>query len=132
MHWVIDEDEADQIAKPLAGMLNKMNKKRKDSIGNMMTPMLLITAVGAVVVPRVMITLAEWKEKRTNARNTNRAYARGSDPNKAVTGSGGVAPEAAGTDQRTVIESTDDGKGSNHSIPTVPAEVRSALAFGDQ
>lgn len=63
-HWVIDETESEAISDPLATMLNKMNKKKKDNLAALMSPILLVTAIGTVIVPRAMITIEQMKMER--------------------------------------------------------------------
>jgi hypothetical protein len=67
----VTEDEANQIAEPLTRILNKMNKKKKSKVNDYMAPMLLITAIGSILVPRLMITTMEWREKANERKRNN-------------------------------------------------------------
>lgn len=126
-HWIIYENEAETISKPLTSILNKMNKKRKDNVTSMMAPMLLVTAVGTIIVPRALITLATWKEKKENARiataNPNRS---GGTSLQAPASNGAISSQAAGID-REYQDQKSDGYDGGASTPTVPAYLFQTL-----
>jgi hypothetical protein len=118
-HWFVSEDEANQIAEPLTRILNKMNKKRKSKMNDYMAPMLLITALGSIVVPRLMITTMEWREK-ANERKQNRLRQNTIQAPSAPRGMGG---ETTRDTHEPVEELERDGENAPQFIPTVPASL---------
>lgn len=133
-HWFISSDEAEQISVPLVKMLNKQNKKRKDKVNDMMLPMLLITAIGSIIVPRLIIQTSEWKVKRIERQlaEQKRANTAGgqnlsgiksrTDSGETSNSSGGVVAEVARSPFNN--ESTrHDVKESNQYVPSLPPSL---------
>jgi hypothetical protein len=133
-HWFIQKDEAEQISVPLVKMLNKQNKKRKDKVNDMMLPMLLMTAIGSIIVPRLIIQSAEWKVKRIERKvaEQKRANTAGgqdlsgiksrTNTGETSTSSGGMATEVARPyfpNERT----GHDVQESNQYVPTLPPSL---------
>lgn len=128
--WNVPDDEALQIAEPLTLMLNKQNKKRKDKMNEMLTPMLLVSAIGAIIVPRILITLEELKIKREIRRTTKQlhqhraANTSGQSTSKINTGNGRMASENTGVAQS--VEGQSEIRDDEHAssvAPNVPPEV---------
>jgi hypothetical protein len=117
-HWFVTEDEANQIAEPLTRILNKMNKKRKSKVNDYMAPMLLITAIGSILVPRLMITTMEWREK-ANERKRNKLI---QSTRKIASPPPSVGEQAPrGTSEQP--ERGHDGENAPQFVPTVPPEI---------
>lgn len=124
-HWYISKDEAEQISEPLTRILNKQNKKLKSKTNDMMAPMLLITAIGSIVVPRMAIQVMEWKEKknerRIRERNVSGLRPR-TDSGQADRGRGELEREAAGDhEEREVQQNEYARKNDVEHVPTVPS-----------
>jgi len=132
-HWMITTEEATQISEPLVKILNKQNKKRKDKVNDMMLPMLLVTAIGSIIVPRLMIQISEWKVKtnerkqRVRQQELQRANSArvesGNHPGEVNRGSERVDAPSAGTTGERQGGGYDDQDGTYH-IPTVPPSLR--------
>jgi hypothetical protein len=122
-HWFITEDEAEQISEPLTRILNKMNKKKKSKVNDYMAPMLLITAIGSIIVPRLMITAMEWREK-ANERKRKQKQLTQFKPSPAETPSPSrsVGGETSGADDREQTGG-DNGENAPQFLPTVPSEI---------
>ena len=119
VHWFITEDEADSIAKPLATILNKMNKKKKDNINGYMAPMLLLAAIGTVVVPRMMTQTQLMKGRKNHVRKPAESR---SHPGEASSAGGQAAPQPAepapiGAEGKAV-DAGEDGTYIHTSVPT--------------
>lgn len=133
-HWFITKDDAEQISVPLVKMLNKQNKKRKDKVNDMMLPMLLMTAIASIVIPRILIQTEEWKVKRyarklEEQKRANSAGGQaldklrpGSHSGETSISSRGMAPE---TPEPTFGNETGghDVKESNQYVPSLPPSL---------
>lgn len=117
-HWFVTEDEANQIAEPLTRILNKMNKKKKSKVNDYMAPMLLITAIGSILVPRLMITTMEWREK-ANERKRNKLR---TSPIQTIPTPPSVGEQAPRGDGEQP-ERRNDGENAPQFVPTVPPEI---------
>ncbi len=130
-HWKLSKAEADQIADPLTVMLNKQNAKKKKKVNEVMTPMLLLTAISAIVVPRLLLTIGEWKHKNEQ-RKQQRAIAEhrarntsGQVAGETHRGSGGMDTEVAraivpSTNGRNEYERQNDDANVTSVYPNVP------------
>jgi hypothetical protein len=67
-HWEIQEDEAVSIAKPASNMIQKLTSKQKQKINQLAAPIMLVSAIASVVVPRLIIDMAMAKETNQNER----------------------------------------------------------------
>jgi hypothetical protein len=117
-HWFVTEDEANQIAEPLTRIMNKMNKKKKSKVNDYMAPMLLITAIGSILVPRLMITTMEWREK-ANERKRNKLR---TSPIQTIPTPPSVGEQAPRGDGEQP-ERRNDGENAPQFVPTVPPEI---------
>jgi hypothetical protein len=61
-HWQLSNEEVDSLSKPLCNILDKLNLTEK--VSNMSDGAGLILAVIMIIAPRVMITIAQKKEKK--------------------------------------------------------------------
>jgi hypothetical protein len=122
-HWLIDDDEAEAIAKPLTQILNKMNKKKKDSINGAMAPMLLMVAIGTIVGPRLMMSM-KMKPKKETTPNASRNH-----PNQVDYISGKAAPENPGISGGSEERKSDaSGENDDRYDTSVPASLRNLFA----
>ncbi|WID10853.1 hypothetical protein phiG2_10 [Lysinibacillus phage phiG2] len=132
-HWMITTEEAKQISEPLVKILNKQNKKRKDKVNDMMLPMLLVTAIGSIIVPRLMIQISEWKVKsndrklRARQQQLQRANSAriesGNSAGEINQRGGGMDAPTSGTPREHEGRGHDVENATQH-IPTVPASLR--------
>lgn len=60
-HWNIAEDEAQSVAEPLSKMLDGMSNANKKKLEKMTNPIMLGAAVLGIVVPRIMVDMAQMK-----------------------------------------------------------------------
>ena len=124
-HWAIADDEGEQIAKPLSIILNKQNKKAKDQINSMMAPMLLISAIGAIIIPRLMITISQMKERKKDeqrkatdtANRANQIDERGEI----------IRPENSRPTQPNNEQRPADGENGNTGVSSIPAAIRNNI-----
>jgi hypothetical protein len=122
-HWFIQEYEAEQISEPLTRILNKMNKKRKTKVNELTAPLLLFTAISTIVIPRLTITVMEWKEK-ANERKRNQSKRTQFRPNseQAPSVSRGMDREAP-RDHDEQPSGGHDGENAPQHTPSVPTEI---------
>lgn len=131
-HWFIIPEESEQISVPLVKMLNKQNKKKKDKVNDLMLPMLLVTAIGSIIVPRLLIQLEEWKvlkneRKQREAQRANSANLGGGTKSRLGSGKANASSERMATEDSptfgTVEEHRHDVHNANELIPTVPSSL---------
>lgn len=65
-HWIISDEEAASIAKPLDQVLSKLSSKQKKAIEKYTAPAMLGMALAGVVVPRIMYDLNESRRAKNN------------------------------------------------------------------
>jgi hypothetical protein len=120
--WIVSEDEADQISDPLCRILNKQAKKKKDQINAMVAPMLLVGAIGTIVVPRMMITISDWKEqKNERIREKQRTQSR-TNPSETPRNSESDRAESTEND-RASSEGFANVENDHHVLPSLPPSL---------
>jgi len=65
--WVITTDEAEQISKPLSNILKKIDVL--DKVSNVSDGVMLCMALGMILIPRVLITVATKKEEKKDGKS---------------------------------------------------------------
>jgi hypothetical protein len=70
-HWNVSQAEADQISSPLCNILAKMNVLEK--VATVSDGAALVVAAVSIVVPRVVITAAQVKDKKAKKEDVKNA-----------------------------------------------------------
>jgi len=61
-HWAITQDEATSVSTPLAKMFDQLDKVQKKKLEKYINPVMLASAVAGIVIPRLMVDLANSKQ----------------------------------------------------------------------
>jgi hypothetical protein len=103
-HWVISNDEAISVAKPLAKILDKYSLLSKaESVSD---PVALIVATGAIVLPRVMVSAQNKQTKVEKVIRKNGGFDNGKSANTPTTSSSQKDETGSNAGNNTITDSS--------------------------
>jgi hypothetical protein len=109
-HWNLDKDEADRVADPLSNVLDNLPSKTKNKLNKFSAPILLGSALGSVVVPRLLIEVASFNKGGVRVVN----QPKNGSVNTGVSGQGTTEPRIQ--------------QGTSETVATVDTTVDPAIS----